>query len=456
MRRRDFLQIGGLGVMSALASMTTGYRGFSEEMADKTLKVGLIGTGWYGKSDLLKVLQVAPVNVVALCDVNRQHLEAAGELTAARQVSKKVPKLYEDWREMLDSEQFDLMLVDTPDHQHALPGIEVMRRGIDLFVQKPIGVDVAECQALVRTARETGRVCQVGLQRRGTHHLIDMKEKIIDSGRLGQVVQVSIYTYYGMGDIFQDPCDPPEWLNYDLWTGPAPMRPFYPMVADRMWRSFFEYGNGTLGDMGVHMFDMARWLLGLGWPKRITSVGGRYVFTKGIQNIPDTQTVIFDYENLQVIWNHRWAGRLPDERHPWGAYLYGTEGTLKASVFGWDFLPKDRSKPTESGEVLYEYDLFPEDENEDPSLHIEKHTSEGMRKLMRDFIRQHEERGKCISDIEEGAISTACCVLGNVSMNLGEALSYDIATGQTDSQAANALLARPYREGWTHPEGGPF
>lgn len=456
MRRRDFLQIGGLGVMSALASMTVGYRGFSEEMADQTLKVGLIGTGWYGKSDLLKVLQVAPVEVVALCDVNRQHLEGAGELAAARQVSKKVPKLYEDWRAMLDSEEFDLMLVDTPDHQHALPGIEVMRRGIDLFVQKPIGVDVVECQALVRTAREMNRVCQVGLQRRGTHHLIDMKEKIIDSGRLGQVTQVDIYTYYGMGDVFEEPCEVPDWFNFDLWTGPAPIRPFYQMLTDRRWRSFFEYGNGTLGDMGVHMFDMTRWLLGLGWPKRITSVGGRYVFTKGIQNIPDTQTVVFDYENLQVVWNHRWAGRLPDERHPWGAYLYGTEGTLKASVFGWDFLPKDRSQPTESGEVLYQFDLFPEDANEDPSLHIEKHTSEGMRTLMRDFIRQHNERGRCISDIEEGAISTACCVLGNISMNLGQTLSYDPATGLTDSSEANALLARPYRQGWTHPQGGPF
>ena len=449
MKRRDFLSVGGVGVMSAMAAGLFGRRGFSEETADRRLRVGLIGSGWYGKVDLLRLIQVAPVEVTALCDVHRPRLEEAGKIVAERQLSHNTPALFGDYRTMLDREPFDLILVGTPDHWHALPAIAAMEKGADVWIQKPIGVDVAECRALSAAAKKNRRVTQVGLQRRSTPHLIEMKRQMIDSGELGEIAQVDIFSYYGGGDLFQEACSPPDGFDYEMWTGPAPMRPFHPVVADRGWRQFMEYGNGTVGDMGVHMFDMTRWLLGLGWPKRISSTGGRYVYKKGIQNISDTQTVIFDYETMQVVWNHRHWGGVPDPRHPWGGCFHGTKGLLKASVFGWDFIPKGKSEPSRSGEVVYELDAYPEDETE-PNL--EKHCAPGVRNQMRDLVIHLGDRGPTVCPMEEGAISTISCILGNIAMTLGRVLEWDAEAGCVkNDDEANRLLVRDYRAPWIHP-----
>lgn len=440
MRRRDFLKLTGglpLGV-SCVASESP-----------KSLRVGLIGTGWYGKIDLFRLLQVAPVEVAALCDVHRPRLEEAGKLTADRQISHKVPALYGNWCEMLDQEHLDLVLIGTPDHWHALPAVTALNKGISVWVQKPIAVDVAECRAMTEAARRSGVPTQVGLQRRSTPHLVDLKKEFFDTNALGQIPQVEIFSYYGQGDVFAEPETPLAGFDYEMWTGPAPMRPFYPMVANRGWRQFMEYGNGTLGDMGVHMFDMVRWLMGLGWPRRVLSAGGRYVNRKGIQNIPDTQTVIFDYDGLQVVWNHRHWGGVPDPRHPWGAYFHGVNGLLKASVFGWDYYPAGKTAPERSADVRLELDLFPADKEE---AGIELHTAPGIRAQMKDLLRGIEEGGPTVCPVEEGAISTASCILGNLSMVLGRTLEWDPETWSVKGdEEANQLLARSYREPWVHP-----
>ena len=443
MRRRDFLKAGLCGLAGGAFPL------FADEMADKTFRVALIGAGWYGRVDLFRLLQVAPVEVAALCDVNSVRLEKARAMTAERQVSGKSPALYGDWRELLDREKLDLVLVDTPDHWHALPTVTALKKGISVWVQKPIGVDVAECRAMVEAARESGVATQVGLQRRSTPHLIDVKREFFDSGRLGKVAQVDIFSYYGRGDVLEEPQEPPEWLDYEMWTGPAPMLPYYPLKAGGGWRQFMEYGNGTLGDMGVHMFDMVRWMMGLGWPRRVLSAGGRYVRTKGVQTIPDTQTAVFGYDDLNVIWNHRHWGVIPDPDYPWGAYFHGTNGLLKVSVLRWEFIPKESRQPAESGEVVLELDEYPADREEEG---IEPFAVPGIRRQMKDFLTGITEGKPTVCPIEEGAISSACCILGNMSMTLGRTLEWDPETWTVvgDDQA-NALLAREYRAGWVHP-----
>ncbi len=311
---------------------------------------------------------------------------------------------------MIAQKNLDIVIIGTPDHWHALPMIAAVEAGIDVYVQKPIGVDVVECQAMLSAARKNNAVVQVGMQRRSTPHLMEAKEKIVDSGKLGEVGQVEIFSYYGGpgGPLLQDEAEVPEGFDYDMWCGPAPKLPYYPF-----WRNRMEYGNGTLGDMGVHMFDMARWMLNLRYPKRVTSVGGQYIKRGGLNNCADTQTVIFDYETMQIVWNHRVWSELPDKKHPWGGYFYGKNGLLKASVFGYDFHPYYQDT-TDEGGVLYE-DAYPEDKKEP---NIELHVSSAVREHMRDFIARVEDRGRPRSDIEEGAISTICCVLGNLSMEL--------------------------------------
>src|SRR5437879_255 len=170
MNRRKFIQLGATGLaLSALGS-------YAAEFADQKKRVGLIGSGWYGKCDLLRLIQIAPVEVVSLCDVDKSMLADAAEIVASRQASKKKPRTFTDYREMLAQKDLDIVEIATPDHWHALPMIEAVKSGVDVWVQKPISVDIAEGKAMLAAARKYGRVVQVGTQRRSTPHLVAARD----------------------------------------------------------------------------------------------------------------------------------------------------------------------------------------------------------------------------------------------------------------------------------------
>jgi predicted dehydrogenase len=236
-----------------------------------------------------------------------------------------------------------------------------------------------------------------------------------------------------------------------MWTGPAPLRPYNRMVHPRGWRAFLEYGNGTIGDMGVHMLDMVRWMLGLGWPKRISSVGGILVAKSEKVNIPDTQTATFDFDGLKIVWQHRNWGSAPDPKYNWGATFYGEKGTLKASVFSYDFIPLDRKDPVHR-DVTYELEQYPEDKTEEA---LERHVAPAIRYQMKDFLAAIDARTKPVADIEEGHISAASCILANIALRTGRTLTYNPEKRMlVGDEEANRLLRRPYRKPWIHPEPG--
>ena len=444
MDRRDFIKTGAAAL--AYSSLPA----YAEQLADTRKRVGLIGSGWYGKADLLRMIQVAPVEVVSLCDVDRRMVDAAADLVATRQASKKRPRTYGDYREMLKARDLDIVLIDTPDHWHALPMIEAVKSGLDVWVQKPISVDVVEGQAMLAAARKYKRVVQVGMQRRSTPHLVRARDRIIREGRLGTIGLVEIYCYYRMRARANPPdSQPPAHLDYEMWTGPAPMRPYNSLVHPRSWRAFMEYGNGIVGDMCVHMLDMVRWMMDLGMPARISSSGGILVDKASKANISDSQQAIFDYGNLQVVWTHRSYGDPPDPKYPWGATFYGDKGTLKASVQSYDFIPSGGGQPVHE-DVTYEFDKFPEDRTEKD---LETHVAPAIRAHMTDFLTCIESRAKPVADIEQGYISAASCILANISMGLGRSLKWDHAKGLVVGDAeANRLLRRPYRKPWEHPD----
>ncbi|WP_169980322.1 Gfo/Idh/MocA family protein [Tautonia rosea] len=444
MKRRRFFQTTAAGLAISAGA------GFTEAAAAMQGKrVALIGTGWYGKVDLFRLLQVAPVEVVALCDVDAKMLAEAAEMTAQRQQSRKVPRTYADYREMLDSHDLDIVLIATPDHWHALPMIAAVERGADVYVQKPISVDVAEGKAMLDAARKHGRVVQVGTQRRSTPHLIEARDRILREGLLGTIGHVEVYCYYHMRNRSQAPdTSPPDHLDWEMWTGPAPMRPFNPIVHPRGWRAFNEYGNGIMGDMCIHMLDAVRWLLDLGWPKRIASTGGIFIDPQSRANIPDTQAASFEFDEFPVVWQHRSWGHPVDPDYPWGATIYGDKGTLKLSVHRYDFTPLRKGQPIH-GDVVYELDEYPEDRTEKD---LEQHVAPAVRRHMLDFLSAIESRGKPVADIEQGHISSASCILANLAMELGRTLTWDAERGQVvGDDEANRRLARPYRDPWTHP-----
>ncbi|RIV23794.1 gfo/Idh/MocA family oxidoreductase [Fibrisoma montanum] len=444
--RRQFIQ--GASASLALSSLGATAMPFTQA---KTYRVGLIGTGWYGKSDLFRLIQVAPVEVVALCDVDKNILDAAGKLVSERQKSGKVPKLYGDYRKMLAENKMDIVLIGTPDHWHALQTIDALKAGAHVYVQKPISVDVMEGEAMVAAARKYNKVVQVGTQRKSTPHLIDAKKNIVDAGLLGNIKHVEMCCYFHMRANGNPAVQPvPAFLDYDMWTGPAPLRPYDGLPHIRWWRTFNEYGNGIMGDMCVHMLDTVRWMLKLGWPKRVTSTGGIYVQKDGKSNISDTQTALFEFDGLNAVWQHRTWGTPNNPAYPWSLTLYGEKGTLWASTMAYDFIPEGKDGEKIHKDVVYEKEKYPEDLKEE---RIELNAAPATRLHMLDFLSAIEKGGRPVADIEEGHISTASCIMANISMKTGRPVVYDPQKRQiVGDQEANALLQRPYRQPWVHPD----
>jgi len=441
--RRQFVK----GATASLALSQFGAYGLDLINPDKPLKVGLIGTGWYGKSDLFRLMQVAPVEVLALCDPDRNQLNQAGKMVSERQKSGKTPKLYNDYRQLLKENELDIAIVGSPDHWHPLQMIDAVKAGAHVYVQKPISVDVLEGEAMVAAARKYNKTVQVGTQRKSTPHLIQAKRDIVDKGLLGKVAHVEMYCYYGMRNNGNPPIQPvPEFFDYEMWTGPAPMRPYDGLPHTRWWRTFNEYGNGIMGDMCIHMFDTARWMLDLGWPNRISSEGGIYVQKGGKSNIPDTQTAVFEYNDLNCVWQHRSWGTPPDPDYPWGLTLYGEKGTLRMSTMRYDFTPVDPKAAKIHQDVIFEKEKYPEDLKEE---RIELNAAPATRGHMLDFLAAIDKKSRPIADIEAGHISTASCIIANLSMRLGRPLSYDpVKKVIINDPEATALLARPYRGPW--------
>jgi len=446
MDRRTFLQAGTAGL--GLAGLNPA--ALFAAAPTQPIRAALIGCGWYGKADLLRLIQVSPVEVVSLCDVDSTLLTGAAEIVAQRQVSKKQPRTFRDYRELLKETQPEIVLIGTPDHWHALNAIAAIEAGADLYLQKPISADITEGKAILAAARKHGRVVQVGTQRRSTPHLIEARDRILREGKLGTIGLVEICCYYHMRTRENPPDSaPPANLDYEMWTGPAPMRPYNSLVHPRRWRAFMEYGNGIVGDMCIHMLDTVRWMLDLGWPERVSSTGGILVDKTSKANISDTQTATFDFGKLPVVWQHRTYGSAPDQQYPWSAIFYGDKGTLKCSVNSYDFIPVGEGTPVHQ-DVTYELEQYPEDKTEKD---LETHVAPAIRGHMKDWLAPRETRKKPVADIEQGYISTASCILANIAMDLGRTLAWDPVSQQVvNDNAANARLSRPYRAPWIHPQ----
>ena len=391
MQRRDFLQAGAILTAAAATSPASA--------AEAPLRVGLVGCGWYGKTDLFHLLQVAPVEVVGLCDVDAKAREAAGDLVAKRQASGKVPALFGDYRRLLTETKPQIVLVATPDHWHCLPMIEACAAGADVYVQKPISFDVVEGRAMVAAARRHGRTVQVGLQRRSTPHLLDARDRFIASGALGKVAAVEIHSYYGTRGAYPPPADPPATLDWDFYCGPAPLVPYNPQIHPRAWRDEIAFSNGQTGDLCVHFYDLVRYFLGLSWPDRIVATGGVLVRDPASNvKLHDTQTALFDHGPVQVTWTQRNWGENPDPEYPWGATFYGDKGTLRVSVTKWDYKPKDGGA-AQHGDFVDETAKYPEDADHKET---EIFAAPATRAHMRNFLEARAAGTRPVADIAEG------------------------------------------------------
>ena len=408
----------------------------------RKFRTALIGCGWWGKNILKEAMASGRVKLVGLCDVDSNTREVAAE--QVNDLNGDQPKTYNDFRELLEKEKPEIVLIATPDHWHALQTIAAVKAGAHVFVEKPTGHTVNESRAMLRAARESGRIVQVGLHRRiGPHHVSGMK--FLKSGAVGDVGMVRIFAHSAGGrERPSANSQPPDGMDWNLWCGPAPRRPFNQKLHPGGWRNFLDYGNGQLGDWGVHWLDQVLWWSEEKYPKRVFSTAGRPVAGAAVlsekeqtSDTPDHQVAVYDFESFTCVWEHRRFADNKSEKHRIGAYYYGTKGTLHVGWRdGWTFYPTDSK-----AQIAHE-----DSQLQEPDGH-------NLKLLWADFIAAIEQGKKAVAGIEIAHRASVLPLLGMISWRTGRSVQWDGAKEQiVGDPEASKLLSRPYRGPWVYPD----
>ena len=426
----------------------------ADSPSQKPKRVGLIGSGWYGKCDLFRLIQVAPVEVVSLCDVDRADARRGGrDGRRQRQASKKKPRTYGDYREMLKEKDLDIVLIATPDHWHALPMIAAVRgRGRCLRAeadQRRRGRRPGDARRRAQAqARRAGRHAapQHAAPHRGPRH--DRQARASSA----RSALVEIYCYYHMRASEQSARHASRPSTSTTRCGPARrrMRPYNELVASPRWRAFMEYGNGIVGDMCIHMLDMVRWMLDLGWPKRDQRRPAASWSTRTARsNIADTQTATFDFGDLDVVWQHRTWGQPPDPEVSLGRDVStATRARSRLSVNSYDFTPNGGGDADPPRRRLRARAISRGQDREGPGAarrpgHSRPHAGlPGGDRHARQAGGRHRARAHLDGELHPGQPRR---------MQLGRTLTWDAAKGQVvGDDEANRLL--PAVSGpWVHP-----
>ncbi len=389
--------------------------------------VALIGCGNQGARDLHAIIAAGQVDVPVVCDVDDSHAERIADEVERRW--NRRPRTERDFRRVLERPDVGVVIVATPDHWHALITVLACEAGKDVYVEKPACHEMAEGRAMIRAARENRRVVQLGMQLRSTPH---MKSAVdyVRSGKLGRVGFCRAWMCSQGRALKGGPgSNPPQGVDYDLWLGPAPARPFHPDRFHREWRWFGDYGTGQLGDRAVHLLDIVRWGMNVEFPKAVWSSGGIFHYRDG-RDTPDTQIVTYDFSEFTVVWEHRQGSRRGPDAPSLGLAFYGSDATLVADYSGWEVHREPAGEVVEKTRGALEH-----------AAHIAT------------FLECVRSRRRPNADIETGVTTTAWCLLGIIAQKTRRKLQFDAAAGRfVGDDEANRLLARPYRAPWKMPE----
>ncbi len=412
--RRQFLHSAALGA-ATLSSFPSVLRAAAP---DRPLKLGLIGCGWYGLVDVEAAFKVGGVEVIALCDVDSEHLSQAADKVEKRQGSR--PKTFKNYEELLAVAGLDAVIIATPPHWHALQLIAALGRGLDVYCEKPLAYDVRECRAMAEAVQKSGRIVQVGFQRRNSPAFQAVRDHL-KAGHAGRVVCAEATINYTAG--IKDPTP----------HGPAPKIPYSPQVGHMNWRLEATTGHGHLVDWGIHLIDAARMILGETAPHKVSATGGLYAL-KGKITTPDVLTAQFDFATCPLIWRHRiWGAEefTPDVSN--GIFFFGEQQTIFVAEDRWVVIPKGKNAERQ----------------------VNKAVADTGKLHMADFLTAVRTRQQPGCPIAEGVNSTTAVKLAMIAYATGSQIVWDNASGQiVGNAAANALLKRDYRQPWQHPHHG--
>lgn len=398
------------------------------------VRVALIGTAGMGFTDLRTHVGFPEVDAVALCDVDRNVLETRA--TELEQLTKKKPELYGDFRRVLDRKDIYAVIIATPDHWHPYIMISACQAGKDVYCEKPLANSIEECDHMAAAAKKYNRIVQVGQWQRSGPHWQEAMEYVW-SGKLGEIRTVKAWAYQGwMKNIPALPDAPvPAGVDYDMWLGPAPKRPFNPNRFHFNFRWFWDYAGGLMTDWGVHMIDMVLWGMKATAPVSVTAIGGKLGNPAGGEETPDTLQAIYDFNGWTMLWEHAQGINGGPYGRDHGVAFIGNNGTLVADRGKWEVIPEvqdgkargERVEPKTGGQT----DLF-------------RHTRNFL-----DCIKSREQPA-CNPDVARGAALNAH--LGNVAYKTGRRVNWEDSRRQfKDDAEANNIIKAKAREPWKLP-----
>ena len=418
--RRQFLA----SAAGAVAASTLHLRAAE---AERKLKLGLIGCGWYGLVDVEAAFKVGGVEVIALCDVDTEHLRQGAEKVEKLQGNR--PATFKDYRELLKSPGLDVVIIATPPHWHALQLIETLRHPVDVYCEKPLAYDVREGHAMVDAAARSGRLVQVGFQRRQSPAFRAVREHL-QSGQAGRIVCADANIHYTAGTLDATPQLPPASLDWDAWCGPAPKIPYSPQVGHMNWRLEKTTGHGHLVDWGIHLIDAARMILGEGAPRSVAASGGLYQL-KGKITTPDVLTAHFEFATCPLTWRHRiWGAEEYTPETSNGITFFGEQQTVFVTDDRWVVIPRGKNAERQVNRV----------EADAGKLH------------MAEFLKAVRTRQAPGCTVADAHISTSTVKLAMIAYETGAKIGWDAAREEIiGNPAAARLLRREYRTPWKHP-----
>ncbi|MCX6904937.1 MAG: Gfo/Idh/MocA family oxidoreductase [Verrucomicrobia bacterium] len=425
--RRTFIGTAALGT-TVLGQVASGAAEGGTE--GKKLKLGLIGCGWYGMVDVKAAFKAGGVEVIALCDVDSEHLSKSADEVAKLQGHR--PQTFKLYQELLNTAGLEAVIIGTPPQWHALPFIAALEKGLDVYCEKPLAYDIREARAMVDAARKSGRIIQIGFQRRQSKAFQQVRQYLQD-GSAGRIINVDVQIHYTAGVKDATPQEPPPSLDWDLWCGPAPKLPYSPQIGHMNWRLEKTTGQGHLVDWGIHLIDATRFMLGEKAPRTVQASGGIY-YLKDKITTPDVLTVHFEFERCPVTWRHRiWGAEEYAPEVSNGIFFYGEKETVFVTDDKWIAIPRGKNKERKITEA----------KNDTGALH------------MAEFLTAVRERKQPGCPPEEAYLSTTAVKLAMISYDVGAKITWDAAAEQiVGNEAAARLLKRDYRAPWQHPYRG--
>ena len=440
--RRDFIRRSAAGAAGAGMAFSALPASAQVAGANDRVRIGIIGAGKMGRSNMGMFLEQPNVEVVALCDVYQSSLDQCLKSKALTEAGKQ-PETDKDFRRMLDRKDVDAVVISSPDHWHALQTVMACQSGKDVYVEKPISVAVEEGRKMVQAARKYNRIVQVGTwQRSGVH--FQRAVKLIRDGVIGKISFVKTWNYsneYPKGWGNPPDADPLEGLDWELWLGPAPKVPFninrFGILGNRWatFRYFWDYAGGMMTDWGVHLLDIVQWAMQVAGPTVVTASGGKF-FIQDNRDTPDTLQVTYEYPGWICTYENRVCNANSMYGKNYGIEFHGTDGTMYLNRSGFEVHPEKRRVGREKVDMMESSQM--------------KRVNNGHEAHVPDFLDAMRSRRLPQSDIEIGDRSTNVCHLANIALRSGRRIVWDpkrqvLVEGGGE---AKKLLSREYRKPW--------